>query len=239
MPTVRRCESRLRRCVRNATGNPVSYGRCQATWRQSGSPTLTKELAAARHDYAALLDASQVLTRRCEGLETRVAELEATNKRLVDMVWGRRSERRKDSPGQLPLEFSGEPLEPLSPEQQEVIARDAGGRSVRPGTARTSGSSPQSPARETCPERIVPAALGAARPHHRLAGRSQGGAQAAGNQGHGASVFREADGLRRRHPPLRIREAGEPEEGVKSEPAPLAIVEGCKYDFSIIAAMLG
>ena len=87
--------------------------------------TLTKDLAAARHDYAALLDASQVLTRRCEGLETRVAELEATNKRLVDMVWGRRSERRKDSPGQLPLGFSAELLAPPSPEQQEVIAAQA------------------------------------------------------------------------------------------------------------------
>ena len=43
--------------------------------------TLTKELAAARHDYAALLDASQVLTRRCEGLETsklRILRLSGT-----------------------------------------------------------------------------------------------------------------------------------------------------------------
>ena len=32
--------------------------------------------------------------------------------------------------------------------------------------------------------------------------------------------------------------AGRPEEGVKSAPAPLAIIEGCKYDFSVIAAML-
>ena len=30
---------------------------------------------------------------------------------------------------------------------------------------------------------------------------------------------------------------GQPEEGVRSMPPPLAIVEGCKYDFSVVAAM--
>jgi transposase len=33
--------------------------------------------------------------------------------------------------------------------------------------------------------------------------------------------------------------AGQPEQGVKSAPTPLSIVEGCKYDFSVIAAMIG
>ena len=32
---------------------------------------------------------------------------------------------------------------------------------------------------------------------------------------------------------------GEPDKGVRSMPPPLSIVEGCKYDFSIIAAMAG
>ena len=31
---------------------------------------------------------------------------------------------------------------------------------------------------------------------------------------------------------------GHPEQGVQSEPAPLSIVEGCKYDFSVIAAII-
>ena len=31
--------------------------------------------------------------------------------------------------------------------------------------------------------------------------------------------------------------AGEPEKGVRSAPPPLSIVEGCKYDFSVIAAI--
>ena len=31
---------------------------------------------------------------------------------------------------------------------------------------------------------------------------------------------------------------GQPEQGVKARPAPLAIVEGCRYDFDVIAAMV-
>ncbi len=33
--------------------------------------------------------------------------------------------------------------------------------------------------------------------------------------------------------------AGQPEKGVQSVPPPLSIVEGCKYDFSVVAAMAG
>jgi transposase len=32
---------------------------------------------------------------------------------------------------------------------------------------------------------------------------------------------------------------GQPEEGVRSIPPPLSIIEGCKYDFSVVAAMAG
>jgi transposase len=47
------------------------------------------------------------------------------NKRLVDMLWGRRSERRSDSPDQMQLSFSGDPVEPPSAEQQEIIMAQA------------------------------------------------------------------------------------------------------------------
>ena len=68
----------------------------EAMFSQEAFNRLASELAAARHDYAALADASQVLMRQRDALQERVAELEAAHKRLVDMVWGRRSERRKD-----------------------------------------------------------------------------------------------------------------------------------------------
>jgi hypothetical protein len=47
-----------------------------------------------------------------EALRQRVAELEVSNNRLVDMLWGRRSERRSESPDQQHLDFPDEPVEP-------------------------------------------------------------------------------------------------------------------------------
>ena len=201
--------------------------------------TLTQELAAARHDYAALLDASQVLTRRCEGLETRVAELEAANKRLVNMVWGRRSERRKDSPGQLPLEFSGEPLEPLSPEQQAVIsaqtlADEAFDRELLERlAARRKARREKRAQNESFPPHLERRVRTIDLPEEAKAGLRLLG-------------IKVTQRLCFEKPTVFVEEihryeyvkAGEPEKGVTSEPAPLAIVEGCKYDFSIIAAML-
>ena len=59
-----------------------------------------KEFGALRGNYEALLDATRVITDDREALRLRVVELEASNKRLVDMLWGRRSERRAESPDQ-------------------------------------------------------------------------------------------------------------------------------------------
>ena len=127
MPDMSRCGSKyeiLRTKQETLSHRPSGLPNVSPPADESPDAT-AGELAAARHDYAALVDASQVLTRQNQALQERIAELEAVNKRLVDMVWGRRSERRKDSPGQLPLDFSGEPLEPPSPEQQEVITAQA------------------------------------------------------------------------------------------------------------------
>ena len=41
------------------------------------------------------------------------------------MLWGRRSERRSESPDQRHLDFGDEPAERPSPEQQEIIAAQA------------------------------------------------------------------------------------------------------------------
>ena len=206
---------------------------------QEAFSTLASELAAARHDYAALADASQVLIRQRDTLQERIAELEAVNKRLVDMVWGRRSERRKDSPGQLPLGFSTEPLTPPSPEQQEVIAAQAladeafdrellerleSRRKARREKRARSESFPSHLPRRV---RIID-----------LPEEAKTGLKLLG--------IKVTERLRFEKPTVYVEEihryeyvtAGRPEEGVKSAPAPLAIVEGCKYDFSVIAAML-
>ena len=58
-------------------------------------------------------------------LRQRVAELEAANRRLVDMLWGRRSERRVESADQGRLNFGDEPVDPPSVQEQEIITAQA------------------------------------------------------------------------------------------------------------------
>ena len=79
------------------------------------------ECGAFRRDYEALVDATQVITDDRDALRQRMVELEASNKRLVDMLWGRRSERRTESPDQQHLNFGDDPVDLPSAEQQEII----------------------------------------------------------------------------------------------------------------------
>jgi hypothetical protein len=77
------------------------------------------------HDYEALVDAARVVTSQRDALHERVAELEAVNRRLVDMLWGRRSERRIESADQRQLDFGDEPVDPPSVQEQEIITAQA------------------------------------------------------------------------------------------------------------------
>lgn len=211
----------------------------EAMFSQEAFNKLASELAAARHDYAALADASQVLMRQRDALQERVAELEAAQKRLVDMVWGRRSERRKDSPGQLPLGFSAEPLAAPSPEQQEVIAAQAladeafDRELLQRLEARRKARREKRARSESFPAHLPRRVRTIDLPEEEKAGLKLLG-------------IKVTERLRFEKPTVYVEEihryeyvtAGRPEEGVKSAPAPLAIVEGCKYDFSVIAAML-
>ena len=105
-----------------------------------------EEFAALRRDYEALVDATRIITGDRDALRQRVAELEAANNRLVDMLWGRRSERRSESPDQQHLDFADEPVEPPSAEEQEIITAQAeGGRGEGPGTASASGGAAEGP----------------------------------------------------------------------------------------------
>jgi transposase len=71
--------------------------------------TLRAEFTTFRRDHEALIDATRVLVGARDLLQKRVTEQEVINKRLVDMLWGRRSERRSDSPDQMQLAFATEP----------------------------------------------------------------------------------------------------------------------------------
>ena len=219
-----------------ATLQPLSTDSTSSTASVS---QVAGELAAARHDYQALVDATQVLLRDRDSLRQRVAELEAAQQRLVDMLWGRRSERRTESPGQQHLNFGEEPQEPLTAEEQAVITaqtqadeafdeellrRLAARRKERREKQRRSQEFPPNLERR---ERIIDL------PEEEKAG---------------LTLLRidVTERLRFEKPTVYVEQikrflyvvAGEPEKGVQAAPAPLAIVEGCKYDFSIIAAII-
>ena len=70
---------------------------------QSQIESLRTEFASFRNDQEALIDATRAMVGERDLLKDRVAELEVANKRLVDMLWGRRTERRSDSPDQMQL----------------------------------------------------------------------------------------------------------------------------------------
>ena len=198
--------------------------------------TLAGELAAVRQDYEALVNATQVLIRDRDALRQRVAELEASQTRLVDMLWGRRSERRTESPDQRQLNFGDEPP---TPEQQAVITAQTEADEafdqelLRRLAARRKARREKRPGSQQFP------------PHLERRVRT---IDLTEEEKAGLKLLRIdiLERLRFEKPQVYVEQiqrflyvvAGEPEKGVQAAPAPLAIVEGCKYDFSIIAAMI-
>lgn len=75
-----------------------------------------------RCDYESLLASTQSLVDDRARLQSRVAELEAANNKLTNMLWGRRSERR-ETEGQLQLWDLDEPK--LTEQEQAVITAAA------------------------------------------------------------------------------------------------------------------
>ena len=197
------------------------------------------ELAAARHDYQALVDATQVLLRDRDALRQRVAELEATNQRLVDMVWGRRSERRTESPGQQHLDFGEQPQEPLTAEEQAVITAQTEADEAFDQELLRRLAERRKARREKrrCSQQFPP--------HLERRVRT---IDLTEEEKVGLKLLRIdiSERLRFEKPKVYVEQiqrflyvvAGEPEKGVQAAPAPLAIVEGCKYDFGIIAAII-
>jgi len=193
-------------------------------------------------DYETLVDATRVVSGERDALQQRVAELEAVNRRLVDMLWGRRSERRVESADQGRLNFGDEPLDPPSAQEQEIItaqteadeARDqellkrleARRKARREKKEKERGREEFPPGMERR-ERVID-----------LPEDQKQGLQPIG--------VKVTERLRFEKPHVYVEVIkrpqyavpGKPAEGVQSMPPPLAIVESCKYDFSVIATIL-
>jgi transposase len=199
-----------------------------------------QEFAAFRRDHEALVDATRIIITERDALRQRVAELEAANNRLTDMLWGRRSERRSESPDQRHLNFGDEPVELPSAEQQEIITAQAQAdeamdrellrrlESRRKARQEKSGRSEEFPPHIERRERTID-----------LPEEQKAGLKCIG--------VKETERLRFEKPHVYVEVIkrpqyvmpGQPQEGVRSMPPPLAIVESCKYDFSIVAAIAG
>ncbi len=196
-------------------------------------------LGAIRQDYAALVDATRILTEDRDALRQRVSELETANRRLVDMLWGRRSERRRESPAQRRLNFPDEPIEPQSIENRELIEAQAKADEaidqelLRRLEARRKARQERSSRSEEFPPHL----------EQRVRRIDLSDEEKKGLKCIGVKVTKR---LRFEKPHIYVEVierpqyvvAGHPEEGVRSRPVPLSIVEGSKYDFSVVAAIL-
>ena len=229
----------LRELLQQSEHRNEALGRELASVRASLDGVL-EQFGAFRHDYEALVDATRITTDERDSLRQRVAELEAANNRLVDMLWGRRSERRSESPDQQHLDFGDGPPELPSAEEQEIITAQAEADEARDREllkrleARRKARRERAKGREKFPPTIERRERVLDLPEDQKQGLKPIG-------------VKSTERLRFEKPHMYVEVikrpqyvvAGQPEKGVQSMPPPLSIVEGCKYDFSVVAAVAG
>ena len=228
----------LREQLRQSHERNEALSREVASLRASLDRVL-EEFGAFRRDYEALVDATRIVTEERDALRQRVAELEAANNRLADMLWGRRSERRKESPDQRHLDFGDEPQPPSAEEQQIITAQaqvdEARDRELlKRLEARRKARRERRQRREEFPPTIERRERVLDLPEDQKQGLKPIG-------------VKTTERLRFEKPHMYVEVIkrpqyvvpGQPKEGVRSMPPPLSIVEGCKYDFSVVAAMAG
>jgi transposase len=229
----------LRELLQQSEQRNAALGRELASLRAS-LEQIRQEHQVLRCDHEALVDATRLITSERDTLRQRAAELEAANNRLVDMLWGRRSERRSESPDQRQLDFGDGLPELPSAEEQEIITAQAEADEARDREllkrleARRKARREQSQGREEFPSTIERRERVLDLPEDQKQGLKPIG-------------VKTTERLRFEKPHMYVEVikrpqyvvAGQPEKGVQSMPPPLSIVEGCKYDFSVVAAIAG
>ena len=201
------------------------------------------EQTIVKTDYSTLVEATRVLTADRDALKLRVIELEAINKRLTDMLWGRRSERRTSFTGQTPLDFGddnaeqpGPAVEPLSPEiisAQQATQTALDKALLEKLEARRNARREKKNRTEEFPahfERRVR--------EIDLSEEQKVGLVLLGTKINERLRFEKPNVYVEQIKRFEYIKVNEPELGVQSAPAPPSIIEGCKYDFSIIAAIV-
>ena len=200
-------------------------------------------LLTLQSEQVALAESTRVMMTDREALQLRVSELEVVNKRLTDMLWGRRSERRTDNSQSPLLKFGDDDPsvtgassaasspEVLAAEQTARVAYDQA--QLAQLDARRKARRKRRENREEFPAHLERRVRTLDLPEEQKAGLKQIGVKV-------------TERLRFEKPTVYVEQirrpeyvtANAPELGVQSMPPPPAIVESCKYDYSVIAAIL-
>jgi transposase len=202
--------------------------------------TAKRQLAQAQAELEALAHATSVLDEDRGKLRNKVAELQAAVNRLTDMLWGRRSEKRPDKNQPTLFDLRATPDDPsqdsqalldaekLSEEAQRKLLEELLKRRKRRLKKRL-----EARGREEFPDNLE-------RRHVKVDLDESAKA--------GLTLFKtvllERLCFERPHMYIEVIErflyvkAGVPEAGIIAPPAPLGILPGVKYDFSVIAAAL-
>lgn len=197
--------------------------------------------AHAQAELSTLTDAAQVLQEDREQLRDKIAELQAAVDRLTNMLWGRRSEKRinSDQPTLFDLQLTAEEL---SARQQEILAAedllsDAAKQKLLDELLQRRKTRQlkrlEQRGREEFPEHLE-------RRHITLDLDDEA------KQGLILLDVKLFERMRFERPRIYVEvihrhlyvRPGEPDAGVIAPPAPLGILPGVKYDFSVIAAAL-
>ena len=220
---------------------------------QAQLQTALDALETRNREFDALLEAAKKLQdtsdqladlekqRRKENkeLEQRIAELEAANQQLTNMLWGRRSERRVFDPNQQQL-FTD--LAEAEEDDSEVITADDDAQAVIDEELFKQWKERQEKRRK----RRNRGGRGESFPEH-LERRERfldlDEAAKVGLKYIGDTV---TERMRFERPHIYVERiirpkyvvAGKPQEGVKTAPTPLSIVEGSRSGFDVIAAII-
>lgn len=205
---------------------------------------LRSELNELKTNFLTLAESTKVMMADRDALKQRVAELEAVNKRLTDMLWGRRSERRTDAeftPLFDRLEDTPSPTDETqaAPPDEVIMARQVAQAAYDQAKlaeleARRKARKERQGKREEFPKHL----------ERRIRVLDLSEEEKQGLKQIGVKI---TERLRFEKPTVYVEQiqrpeyvkAGAPQLGVQSVPPPPSIVERCKYDFSVIAAIIG
>lgn len=211
---------------------------------------LQRDYAALNTQYLALSQTINSVIAERDAMKQKVAELEAANKKLTDMLWGRRSERRLDV-SMTPLLNFGDDLQSLSKASTEVLGPEVIAAQAAAQAAYDAAKLAELEARRKARKaRQEGQGSREAFPSHLE--RRESVLDLTDEQKVGLKLFatKISERMRFEKPTVYIerilRHLYVKEDVVDPTSSPIhaaptlpSIVEGCKYDFSVIAAIVG